>query len=303
MNDMESVLISIIMPAYNASENILETLDSIKKQTYQNWELIVVNDCSSDNTIELVSHFAEQVPNTVKIITNETNLGVSESRNVAVSNASGLWLALLDSDDIWLPNHLETLMNEVAKDSELSFVYAGCLVFLDDVKNIIFRQEVTEDMLDNFNLSLFTHQIGINPCSVLLHKNSWNIVGGMVPDLRHGEDKDLFLGIAKKGMKFKFSNHHTALYRKYSNVSTPSYNAAKMALGSIYIYEKHFDWKAIPLKIRTDHLSSAYLSYARLIRKNDIKEATKQSIKAFKTKKSLKNLSYLFAFSVISLFK
>lgn len=300
---MTNLLISIIMPAYNASKHIAETLDSIKNQTYTNWEIILVNDCSKDNTIELVNKFSESVDNPVKVITNETNSGVSFSRNVAVANASGSWLALLDSDDVWLPNHLETLMNEVTKDSELSFVYAGCLVFLDDVKNIIFKQQITQLMLDNFNVSLFTHQIGINPCTVMLHKNSWDAAGGMVRDLNHAEDKDLFLRIAKKGMKFKFTNEYTALYRKHSDAFGASNNNSKMALGSVYVYEKHFDWEAIPLKTRINKLSDAYLSYARLIRRNDLKAAVKYSLKAFKIKKSLKNSFYFLALRVLSLSK
>ncbi|TDD94672.1 glycosyltransferase family 2 protein [Flavobacterium cellulosilyticum] len=297
---MITPLISIIIPAYNASDFILETLESVKQQTYTNWEIVLVNDCSTDNTIDIVNEFSGNVSNYVKLIINQTNLGVSETRNVAVANASGSWLALLDSDDVWLPNHLETLINEVAKDSDLNLVYAGCLVFLDDVKNIIFEQVITDGMLNNFNISLFTHQIGINPCTVLLNKKSWNRIGGMVPNLHHAEDKDLLFRLAKMGTKFKFSKQNTALYRKHSNAIAASNNASKMALGSIYVYEKHFDWEAIPLKIRIDQLADAYLSYARLIRHIDIKIAGQYSLKALKTKKSIKNVCYFIAFKTLS---
>jgi teichuronic acid biosynthesis glycosyltransferase TuaG len=300
---MVTPLISIIIPAYNASKFLLETLESVKNQSYTNWEIVLVNDCSKDNTIKLVKEFSESISNTVKLITNKTNSGVSVSRNVAVENSSGSWLALLDSDDVWLPNHLETLMNEVTKDPELSFIYAGCYVFLDDVKNVIFKQEITKEMEDDFNVSLFTHKIGINPCTAMLHKNSWNTVGGMVQKLHPAEDKDLFFGIAKKGFKFKFSNHYTALYRKHSNASAASNNEAKMGLASIGIYEKHFDWQAIPLKLRIDYLADAHLSYARLIHKNDLKIASFHSLKAYKLKKTLKNASYFIAFRLLSILR
>ena len=298
---MKNPLVSIIMPAYNASAHILETLESIRKQTYTNWEIILVNDCSTDDTLNLVSQFSAQVSNVIKIITNESNSGVSVSRNVAVANANGTWLALLDSDDVWLPNHLETLINEVVKDSEINIVYSGCLVFLDEVNNIIFKQEITPDLLNNFNISLYTHQIGINPCTVLLDKNSWNMVGGMVKNLNHAEEKEMFIGLAKRGAKFKFSAQHTALYRKYSNTSAASNNNSKMALGSIYVFEKYFDWEAVPLKIRIQELSDAYLSYARLNRLNDIQASVQYSFKAFKIKKSVMNISYFIAFKFLSL--
>jgi teichuronic acid biosynthesis glycosyltransferase TuaG len=210
---MTNPLISIIIPAYNASKFLLETLESVKKQTYTNWEIVLVNDCSLDNTIELVNQFLKNITNPIKLISNETNSGVSVSRNVGVANASGFWLALLDSDDVWLPNHLETLMNEVTKDPLVNVVYAGCLVFLDTVEKIVFKQVITEDMLNDFNVSLFTHQIGINPCTVLLNKNSWNSIGGMVKNLNHAEEKEMFISLAKRGAKFKFTEQHTALYR------------------------------------------------------------------------------------------
>lgn len=300
---MVTPLISIIMPAYNASEFLSETLASVKQQTYTNWELILVNDCSTDNTVELIQCFSESVLNRVKIITNESNLGVSASRNVAVSHATGTWLALLDSDDVWKPNHLESLIDEVVKDSKLNVVYAGCLVFLDNVKNIIFKQEISEELLNNFNVSLFTHQIGLNPCTVLVKKISWDSIEGMVPNLNHAEEKEMFIRLAKGDAKFKFSEQHTALYRKHSNASAASNNNTKMALGSIYIYEKHFDWEAIPLKVRINQLSDAYLSYARLIRDKDIKSAVQYGFKAVKTKKSLKNSMYYLAFKVLTLIK
>jgi teichuronic acid biosynthesis glycosyltransferase TuaG len=298
---MTNPLVSIIIPAYNACDFLLETLESVKKQTYSNWEIVLVNDCSTDNSIELVNQFSKSVSNPVKLITNETNSGVSVSRNVAVANASGSWLALLDSDDVWLPDHLETLMIEVAKESELELVYSGCLVFLDDVHNIIFKQEISEDMLNNFNTSLFTHQIGINPCTVIIKKQSWKKSGGMIQGLNFGEEMQLFIRLARMGGKFKFSQNHTALYRKHSNASAASNNAAKMALASIYIYEKHFDWEAIPLKTRRYQLSNAHLSYARLIRHNDKKKAAQYALKAFKIKKSIKNLCYLLPISLAAL--
>lgn len=298
---MINPLISVIIPAYNASLFLLETLESVKKQTYNNWEIIVVDDCSTDNTIDIVTDFSKGLSNPVKVITNEINSGVSVSRNFAVTNSSGSWLALLDSDDVWLPNHLQTLVNELDNDPKLNVVYAGCLVFLDKVENIIFKQNISEAMLNDFNVSLFTHQIGLNPCTVLLDKNSWNEIGGMVQQLHPAEDKDLFFGLAKKGKQFKFSNQHTALYRKHSNASAASNNEAKMALASIGIFEKHFDWEDIPLNIRINELSNAHLSYARLIKHIDIKKAAEHSLKALKIKKSIKNISYFLSLWFMSL--
>lgn len=289
------------MPVHNGAQHIVKTLDSIRKQTYSNWEVILVNDCSTDDTIKLVSQFSGKVSNPIKIITNKINRGVSFSRNVAVANASGTWIAMLDSDDIWLPNHLETLINEIEKSSEFSVIYSGCVVFQDDIKNIITKQEVSTVMLRNFKISLFTHRIGINSSTSFIKKESWDNVGGMIQDINFGEEMELFIRLARMGAKFKFTHQHTTLYRKYSNSSAASNNSIKMAFAGIQIFEKHFDWDAIPLKIRANELANAHLSYARLIRQNDIKMSSKHSLKALKIKMSAKNAFYFLVFRFLSL--
>jgi teichuronic acid biosynthesis glycosyltransferase TuaG len=296
---MDAPLISIIMPAYNASEFILETLESVKKQTYTNWEIILVNDCSTDDTVKKANDFSKQVSNNVKVITNKKNLGASACRNGAVANASGKWLALLDSDDIWLPEHLETLINTISKDSNIKMAYSGCLVFREQINNIIYKQEISDEMLNNFNMSLYTHQIGINPCTVMIDIELWKSIGGLDLKLKNAEDKDFFLNVAKFGAKYSYTGVHTALYRKHKNAK--SNNSAQMALAAIYIYEKYFDWESIPLKIRKSQLANAHLSYARLIKHDDIKKAYQHTLKAFKIKKSFKNLFHLLLIGFLTL--
>ena len=298
---MTDILISIIIPVYNGSRHILETLESVKKQTYSNWEIVIVNDCSIDDTVEIVNQFAQGVSNSIKLITNKKNLGVSVSRNTAVSNCTGKWLALLDSDDIWLPNHLETLVNQVEKDTEISVVYAGCKVFLDDINNIVHKQAIDKVMLDNFKISLYAHEIGINSSTSFIKKDAWGNCGGMIQGLNFGEEMELFIRLARNNKKFKFSEYYTVLYRKHSNFGAASNNSVKMALGNLYIYEKHFDWEVIPFKIRKNQLSNAHLSYARLVRHLNIKKATQHALKALKVKKNLKNVVYFSLFSLLSI--
>jgi teichuronic acid biosynthesis glycosyltransferase TuaG len=297
---MKSPLVSIIIPVYNTSQFILETLESVKKQTYTNWEIILVNDCSTDNTLEIVTNFSNGITNSINCVSNSKNSGASYSRNYGVAHASGDWLALLDGDDVWLPNHLETLIDIVSKDSKIRIAYSGCFVFKNHIGNIIFKQEITEFMLRSFNVSLYTHQIGINPCTVLIDIKTWKSIGGLDLKLKNAEDKDFFLSAAKLGARFSYTGIHTALYRKHENAK--SNNAAKMALAAIYIYEKHFDWEAIPLKIRINQLAGAHLSYARLIKQVDVKLAVQHSLKALKIKKNIKNTCYFLSFTLLSLF-
>lgn len=97
-------LVSIIMPSWNTERFIAETIQSVIDQTYTNWELLIVDDCSSDNTDEVVSSFKDE---RIKYFHNEKNSGAALTRNKAMREAKGEWIAFLDSDDLWLPEKLE----------------------------------------------------------------------------------------------------------------------------------------------------------------------------------------------------
>ena len=100
MND----LVSIIMPSYNTAQYIGESIRSVLRQTYQNWELIIVDDCSEDHPEEIIGSFNDS---RIRCFRNEKNSGAAESRNRALREAKGRWIAFLDSDDLWLPEKLE----------------------------------------------------------------------------------------------------------------------------------------------------------------------------------------------------
>lgn len=98
-------LVSIIMPSYNTASYIAETVQSVLAQTYKNWELIIVDDCSTDDTDEIVKPFLAD--ERIKYFKNEKNSGAAVSRNLALREAKGKWIAFLDSDDLWMPEKLE----------------------------------------------------------------------------------------------------------------------------------------------------------------------------------------------------
>lgn len=101
MND----LVSIIMPSYNTALYIKDSIESVLSQTYTNWELIIVDDCSTDNTDEIVSQYLAD--ERIHYIKNDINSGAAVSRNRALREAKGKWIAFLDSDDLWEPDKLQ----------------------------------------------------------------------------------------------------------------------------------------------------------------------------------------------------
>lgn len=126
-------LVSIIMPAYNVSEFIALSIESVLNQTLQDWELLIVNDCSSDNTASIVGSYL--CDSRLKLINNNVNLGGAASRNVAIEAAQGRYIAFLDADDLWVANKLEVQVRFM-QENHISFSFtsyitmteAGCLM-------------------------------------------------------------------------------------------------------------------------------------------------------------------------------
>lgn len=112
-------LVSIIMPSWNTAGFIAESIQSVMDQTYKNWELLIVDDCSTDNTDEVVAAFTDD---RIKYFKNEKNSGAALTRNKAMREAQGEWIAFLDSDDLWMPNKLENQINFM-KNNGYNFSY------------------------------------------------------------------------------------------------------------------------------------------------------------------------------------
>ena len=137
----ENPLISIVIPMYNAEKYIKETLNSVFNQTFTDYEIIIVNDCSKDNSLEIVKDIQKEHPN-LTIINNEKNLNVAESRNIGVKNAKGSWIAFLDADDKWVKNKLEKQIQTVnEKNSSLCYT---SYFFIDDDGNNLNKTFITK---------------------------------------------------------------------------------------------------------------------------------------------------------------
>ena len=126
MND----LVSIITPAYNAAAFISDTIRSVQAQTYTNWEMIIVDDCSTDETAQVVASFGDE---RIRYFKNETNSGAAVSRNYALREARGRWVAFLDGDDLWHPEKLSKQVRFM-EENGYHFSYTGYEEADDDGK-------------------------------------------------------------------------------------------------------------------------------------------------------------------------
>lgn len=114
-------LVSIITPTWASAKFISETIKSVQAQTYQNWELLIQDDCSVDNTLEVLRPYME-ADSRIKYECNDKNSGAAITRNKALRRATGRWIAFLDSDDLWMPEKLEHQLNFMV-DNGYTFSY------------------------------------------------------------------------------------------------------------------------------------------------------------------------------------
>ncbi len=121
--NIASRLVSIITPTYNSEKYIEETIASIRSQTHSNWEHLIVDDGSTDGTVELVKRLANQ-DSRIKFMQLEQNAGSAIARNRGIKEASGIYMTFIDSDDIWFPDFIENSIKEI-EVSKVPFVYSS----------------------------------------------------------------------------------------------------------------------------------------------------------------------------------
>ena len=115
--------VSIITPSYNSSNFIAETIKSVLNQTYQEWEMIIIDDYSSDISINIIEKYIKK-DNRIKLLKLEKNVGPAYARNIGIKEAKGKYISFLDSDDIWYPNKLEEQIKFMQKN-DLSLTYSS----------------------------------------------------------------------------------------------------------------------------------------------------------------------------------
>lgn len=120
---MQQELVSIIMPSYNAARYIAASIDSILAQTYQNWELVITDDCSTDGTPQILEDYAQRDPR-VRVFLFKENMGSGHTRNKCIEEAHGRYIAFCDSDDRWLPEKLERQIRFM-QENDYAFTYAS----------------------------------------------------------------------------------------------------------------------------------------------------------------------------------
>ena len=187
-----SPLVSVVVPAYNAADFLGATMQSAIAQSYQHWEMLVVDDGSSDRTPEIVQQKAAE-DSRIRLI-SQPNQGVSVARNVGVSRAKGEIIAFLDADDRWLPDKLAAHVEFMQRHPEASASFARAEL-------IHFDGTTTHRLTNNFSARVAVHSIlytnpTITTSNIVIYKSVFEALGGFDESMRHDEDVELLFRLA-----------------------------------------------------------------------------------------------------------
>lgn len=192
--------VSVIIPVYNSSKYIKECLDSVIKQTYKNLEIIIVDDNSTDNSIEIIKSYNDK---RIKIIESKENVGAAESRNKGIDAATGDYLCFIDSDDFWKLNKIE---KQVRFINNKEFIYAGYSYYKKGRTHSVKVPKQIDYNESLKNTTIFTSTVMFNMKKLKKEEI-------YMPNIRRGQDQATWWKVLKKGIKAYGINEVLAFYR------------------------------------------------------------------------------------------
>jgi glycosyltransferase involved in cell wall biosynthesis len=232
---MDKNLVSVVIPTYNTSNFLIKAIQSVINQTYKNWELIIVDDGSTDQTRQIVEEFQKKDSRIKYFFQN--NKGQGAARNLGIKNANGVYIAFLDSDDEFFENKLERVMSYFVKDKNIAFIYSDASIIGDNLYQKRRSEVVTPYSGEIYKKLLFNNFITTS--TVVVKKEVLQNCGLFDESdlLRNFEDYDLWLRIAKK---YKIEYIPEVLTKYYFVPKITSWKKRRRAYKAmIYIYYKN----------------------------------------------------------------
>lgn len=211
----KDMLISIITPVYNSEKYIGETIKSVLSQTYNNWEMLIADDCSKDNTAEVVKEYLDS---RIKYFKLEKNSGAAVARNKALEIAKGKYIAFLDADDMWKPNKLDKQL-KFMEDNKVGFSFTGYEILREGENKVI-------KVPQRLNYSQFMKNTIIGTLTVMINTD---IVGEVrLVNVKKDHDSMTWARILREGHIAYGLNESLAYYRKVEgSISNDKFNAVK----------------------------------------------------------------------------
>lgn len=241
-------MISIVIPLYNKQEYINNTLTMILNQTYQDFEIIVIDDGSTDNGAHIVKNFSDE---RIKFFSKK-NGGVSSARNLGIEKSSFDYIAFLDADDIWLSNHLEEISNLIINYGDCSdvFVTNFSRKYIDG-KLIVNRFDIEKGIINDYFAKVLFKDI-IHTSCVCVSKIALLDIEGFDERLSRGEDLDVWLKLNRK-----YKTAYSPLVTEYYLQDTINNSRKKFPISSSIVY--YFEKKIIKSKNEKKYIQKLIL--------------------------------------------
>jgi O-antigen biosynthesis protein len=248
-------LISILMPTYNYGRYIGEAIDSVFKQDFDDFELIISDNCSTDNTEEIIQPYLTD--KRVIYSRNPTNVGMMHNLIKIVSLAAGKYCAVLCSDDIFLPGHLSRLAYEVLKRPDIDVVYSNvlyandCSTIMSINEHIGLKEYNYIGLRDEF-ASILAYGLHIKAQSSLvksqLYKDYVSVMNNSMAEGFTAFDADMFLQFAKNNTLFAYVNFAAAIHRKHSEQATghATYHRGQHLIDNLLLWDKYVNEEMAP---------------------------------------------------------
>lgn len=236
MSDDKKVFFSVIIPNYNTELYIENCLDALARQSFKNFEVIITDDCSTDNSISVIQEYINTCSLDIRLVINNTNLGPSKSRERAIRAAKGQYLAFCDSDDWYDDDYLEMAYKKIHK-TRCDICFCGYKTVLKIKGKTIINKHLLNLKLD-FNDKKQVLAINIDSmCAMIINNKLFRDVS--FPDIRNGEDMALIPILISKANTFGAIYHcsYNYYYREGSSSLSPNINVVQSLIASFeYVY-------------------------------------------------------------------
>ena len=208
---MKEELVSIIVPVYNSEKFIDDTIKTVKEQTYKNWEMLLINDCSTDNSAKIITKYKND-DKRIKLINLEKNSGAAVARNIGIEEANGKYIAFLDADDLWKKEKLEKQI-KFMKENNYVFTFTGYEFAneegIGNGKIVNVPEKINyKQALKNTTISTITVIFDVEQLGKKIIK---------MPDIRKGQDTATWWKILKKNVIAYGLNENLSIYRRSNN--------------------------------------------------------------------------------------
>ena len=249
--------ISVIIPAYNSAKTILETIDSVLRQSFTDFELIVINDGSSDRTLELLA----TVDDPRLRVLSFANGGLPVARNRGIANSQGEFVTFIDADDLWTEDKLELQLAALSQNSAAGVVYSWTTVMDEAGKSFYPGKSVSH--AGDVRRQLLANNFIASGSNVMIRRTAIESVGEFEPTLTSAEDWDYWLRLALAGWEFAVVPKAQILYRQSAGAMSSKIEV--MEKYNLLVVDRAFQLAPARLQIlKAESQANVYLYMAQL---------------------------------------